>query len=100
MGYLRQDPRQHRAGDDDLRSRHVLSGARARSTLARRLEKAAGRTGRVDPTSATIARFSHAEEEFRCVGGYAAEAEVRRIVPASGWRDDRLDLPIERAVGR
>ena len=44
--------------------------------------------------TATCARFARAEDAFRAAGGYAAEAEVRRLAAGLGLAADRSDTPI------
>ena len=43
-----------------------------------------------NPSLGNVQRFSDAEEAFRNAGGYAAEAEIRRILAGVGLPDDRL----------
>src|SRR5436190_22647227 len=46
------------------------------------------------PTLRNVNRYSSAELRFRDAGGYAAEAEARRIASGVGLAADRLDLPV------
>jgi ATPase subunit of ABC transporter with duplicated ATPase domains len=97
VGYLRQDPRQHRAEDDDLSLEHILS-ARGLVDLNRRLEKARiGLSESHDERS--IRRFSRLEEEYMLLGGYHAEAEAKTIVAGLGLAQDRLALPVKTLSG-
>ena len=85
VGYLRQDPRQHRAEDDDHRSRTRIGGARARRPVAPPRE-GPGRTEPSRTTSATIAPLRPSGGGVHELGGY--QAEVRGAddrAPASGW---------------
>jgi ATPase subunit of ABC transporter with duplicated ATPase domains len=97
LGYLRQDPRQHRADDEATGLDHVLS-ARGLVELSHRLEKA-----RLDleaePTHKAAERFARLEEEYRHLGGYRAESEARTIAAGLGLPQDRLSLKIGALSG-
>ncbi|MGZ4137968.1 MAG: ABC-F family ATP-binding cassette domain-containing protein, partial [Actinomycetota bacterium] len=96
-GYLRQDPRQHRADDEQTALPYVLQ-ARGLDEMAERLEKL--RIGleerHADPD---VERFTRLEERYRAAGGYSGEAEVRRIAAGLGLAQDRLDLPVRALSG-
>jgi ATPase subunit of ABC transporter with duplicated ATPase domains len=97
LGYLRQDPRQHR-GDDALTGlEHILS-ARGLVDLSRRLEKA-----RIQLEEShgerNVARFARLEEEYRDLGGYAAESEAWAIMAGLGLAQDRLSLAVHALSG-
>ncbi len=97
LGYLRQDPRQHRADEDHTGLAHVLQ-ARGLLEMAARLEKE--RIGLEErPTEARVSRFTRLEERYRAAGGYSGEAEVRRIANGLGLAQDRLDLPVPALSG-
>jgi ATPase subunit of ABC transporter with duplicated ATPase domains len=97
VGYLRQDPRQHRAEDDDSGLEHVLS-ARGLVDLARRLEKA--RIGLEEShEDRNVRRYARLEEEYRDTGGYRAEAEAKAIAAGLGLPQDRLRLPVKALSG-
>jgi ATPase subunit of ABC transporter with duplicated ATPase domains len=97
VGYLRQDPRQHRAEDDDLALEHVLE-ARGLVDLSRRLEKA--RVGLAEShDERAIRRFSRLEEEYTMLGGYQAEATAKTIVAGLGLAESRLRLPVKTLSG-
>jgi ATPase subunit of ABC transporter with duplicated ATPase domains len=97
LGYLRQDPRQHRADEEHTGLAHVLN-ARGLLEMAARLEKE--RIALEEhPTQTRIARFSRLEERYRAAGGYVGEAEVRRIAAGLGLAQDRLDLPVPALSG-
>ncbi|HYF11048.1 MAG TPA: ABC-F family ATP-binding cassette domain-containing protein [Actinomycetota bacterium] len=97
VGYLRQDPRQHRAEDEEDALAYVLEARELRS-LGGRLEKA--RLGVEErPSEDRVARFSRLEERYRAAGGYEAEAEIRRIAAGLGLADDRLSLPVPALSG-
>ena len=92
LGYLPQEPRPEGAGVDATALSHILSG-RGLDDAQRRLEKLRLAVEE-DPSERNVRRFSRAEDDFRSDGGYAAEAEVRRIVAGLGLAADRVDLPI------
>jgi ATPase subunit of ABC transporter with duplicated ATPase domains len=97
VGYLRQDPRQHRADDETVALEHILA-ARDLVDLARRLEKA--RIALEESHGErNVARFARVEEAYREVGGYQAESEARTITAGLGLGDDRLTLPVRALSG-
>jgi len=97
LGYLPQDPPSRGKGLDGTALAHVLSG--------RGLDAAAGKLDDLrhkvdaDPSARNVRAYSNAEDAFRDAGGYAAEAEVRRMVDGLGLAPDRLDLPIGALSG-
>jgi ATPase subunit of ABC transporter with duplicated ATPase domains len=97
FGYLPQDPRPHGAGVEATGLSHVLSG-RGLDALAQRIEKLHAEVAEA-PTDRNVARLANAQDEFEHLGGYAAEAESRRIAAGLGLRDGRLDLPITALSG-
>ena len=97
MGYLRQDPRQHRAEDDDLALEHVLA-ARGLVELSRSVEKARIALSE-SHDERSIRRFSRLEEEYTLLGGYQAESEAKTIVAGLGLPQDRLELPVKHLSG-
>jgi len=92
LGYLPQEPRPHGEGVDATALSHVMSG-RGLDDAARRLEKLRLAVEE-DPSERAIARYTRAEERFGADGGYAAEADVRRICAGLGVNRDRIDLPL------
>ncbi|MGZ8599297.1 MAG: ABC-F family ATP-binding cassette domain-containing protein [Actinomycetota bacterium] len=97
VGYLRQDPRQHRAGEEHAGLAHILQG-RELQEMAERLEKF--RLAMDErPTEANVHRFTRLEERYRAAGGYSGEAEARRIAAGLGLPQDRLDLPVPALSG-
>jgi len=97
LGYLRQDPRQHRAEDEHTGLVHVLQ-ARGLLDMATKLEKE--RLALEEhPTPTRIGRFTRLEERYRAAGGYSGEAEARRIASGLGLDQDRLDLPVPALSG-
>ncbi len=97
LGFLPQDPRTPRHAAESTALRHVLAG-RGLDELAERVEKLRIRVDE-DPSERNVARFARAEETFEREGGYAAEAEVRRITAGLGLASDRLDLPLRVLSG-
>ena len=83
--------------DDTSGLSHVLSG-RGLDDAANRLEKLRLALEE-DASERNIARFSDAQEQFENAGGYAAEAEVHRLVDGLGLQPDRLDLTIGALSG-
>ncbi|HEX6312827.1 MAG TPA: ABC-F family ATP-binding cassette domain-containing protein [Acidimicrobiia bacterium] len=96
-GYLSQDPRSDAVPDGVDCLGHVLSG-RGLDELQRRMETARIRVDE-DPSGANVERYSRAQERFERDGGYAAEAEVRRLAAGVGLRDDRLELTLGALSG-
>ena len=97
IGYLRQDPRQHRADDQVTGLEHILA-ARDLVDLARRLEKARIQLEE-SHADTQVARFARLEEEYRELGGYAAESEARTLTAGLGLANDRLALPVRALSG-
>jgi ATPase subunit of ABC transporter with duplicated ATPase domains len=97
VGYLRQDPRQHRADEDHTGLVHVLQ-ARGLHEMAERLEKYRLAVEE-RPSDANVRRFARLEERYRAAGGYSGEAEARRIAAGLGLPQDRLDLPVPALSG-
>ena len=97
VGYLRQDPRQHRADDAATGLEHVLT-ARGLVDLARDLEKSRLQLEE-SPSDRRVARFSRLEEEFRSLDGYRAEADAKAIAHGLGLPVDRLALPVHALSG-
>src|SRR5439155_4578465 len=52
-----------------------------------------------EPSEERIARFSRLEEEYRALGGYSAESEVRSIAAGLGLAQDRLALAVRSLSG-
>jgi ATPase subunit of ABC transporter with duplicated ATPase domains len=96
-GYLSQDPRADAVADDTTVLAHVLSG-RGLDELQRRLEHLRVAMDE-SPTARNIERFGVAQEQFEAAGGYAAEAEVRKLAAGVGLRSDRLELTVGALSG-
>src|SRR2546423_4475316 len=97
IGYLPQDPPPRGAGLDGTALAHVLSG-RGLDVSALHIEELRARVD-ADPSPRNVRAFGNAEDAFRAAGGYAAEADVRRISAGLGLASDRLDLPISALSG-
>jgi ATPase subunit of ABC transporter with duplicated ATPase domains len=96
-GYLSQDPRADAVPDDRTVLAHVLSG-RGLDELQARLEKLRVAIEEL-PSPRNLERFGTAQEEFEAAGGYAAEAEVRKLAAGLGLRPDRLELTLGALSG-
>jgi ATPase subunit of ABC transporter with duplicated ATPase domains len=92
LGYLPQDPRTgpELAGRRALD--HVLSG-RGLDELVVRMEKLRLRLEE-EPSGSAIDRHARAVDAFEHAGGWAGEAEARRIAAGLGLTQGRLDLPL------
>jgi ATPase subunit of ABC transporter with duplicated ATPase domains len=97
LGYLNQDPRNTTALDGTTALTHVLSG-RQLDEIMTRMEKVRLAVEE-DPSERNIGRLGRAQDAFEQAGGYAAEAEIRRIAAGLGLVDDRLDLPLKVLSG-
>ena len=97
LGYLRQDPRQHRE-DDLIKGLEYILAARDLVEMARRVEKA--RIALEEShDDRNVARFARAEEAYRDTGGYQAESEARTITAGLGLANERLALPVGALSG-
>jgi ATPase subunit of ABC transporter with duplicated ATPase domains len=96
-GYLSQDPRADAVPDDTTVLSHVLSG-RGLDELQLRVEKLRIAVDEA-PTARNLERFGAAQEQFEAAGGYAAEAEVRKLADGVGLRADRLELTLGALSG-
>ena len=97
LGYLRQDPRQHREDDEVTGLEYILS-ARQLVEMARRMEKARLQLEE-DHSDPNVRRYSRLEDEYRRLGGYHAESEARAITAGLGLAQDRLALPVGALSG-
>ena len=97
LGYLDQDPRARRHVAGQRAVDHVLSG-RGLDEVVERLEKLRLRLEE-DPSPRNVTRHARAHDEFEHQGGYAAEADARRIAAGLGIDADRLDLPVNVLSG-
>lgn len=96
LAYMPQDPRPSGQGDV-VALAYVLSG--------RGLDRAMARLERLrlelegDPSEKNVVRYAEAEEGFRAQGGYAADAEVRRIAAGLGLKPERVDATLGELSG-
>ena len=97
VGYLRQDPRQHRA-DDGTTGIEYLLAARGLIELQRSVEKARLLLEEL-ASEEHVARFARLQDDYERVGGYRGEAEARAIVAGLGLAQDRLHLPVGALSG-
>jgi ATPase subunit of ABC transporter with duplicated ATPase domains len=93
FGYLPQDPRLDGIPDDVTPITRVLGG-RNLDELTDRMEKLRLRMAEVPGDEDLVARWSRAHDAFEHAGGYAAEAEARRLLAGLGLRADRADRPV------
>jgi ATPase subunit of ABC transporter with duplicated ATPase domains len=92
LGYLDQDPRSNAEQAAKRVLDHVLSG-RGIDALIERMEKLRLRMEE-EPNEANVNRHARAHDEYEREGGYAADAEARRIVAGLGLPADRLERPL------
>jgi ATPase subunit of ABC transporter with duplicated ATPase domains len=93
FGYLPQDPRLDQIPPDRTAITHVLGG-RDLDTLAQRLEELRLKMEAQPGDEALVAKWSRAHDRFEHAGGYAAEAEAKRLLAGLGLRSDRTERPI------
>lgn len=92
FGYLPQDPRIPGVFDNRRAVNHVLSGRGIDEQIAQ-IEKLRIALEE-SPSDRAVERFTRAEEQFRVMGGYAAESEARSLAVGLGLGADRLDAPV------
>ena len=97
FGYLDQDPRGKPETAERRALDHVLSG-RGLDELVERMEKLRLALEE-DPSERNVNRHARAHDEFERQGGYAAEAEVRRIAAGLGLEDEKLERPLKVLSG-
>jgi ATPase subunit of ABC transporter with duplicated ATPase domains len=97
VGYLRQDPRQHRAEDGATGLAHVLA-SRGLEDLSERMEKLRVALEE-EPSERNVGAYARVEERYRHAGGYSGEAQAKRIAAGLGLPVDRLDLPVGALSG-
>lgn len=96
-GYLSQDPRSDNVPLDTSCLARVLS-AQGLDQVAVELEALQAAVTE-DPSQENVELFGEAQERFENLGGYAAEAEVRRLIAGLGLGADRLDLTVGALSG-
>ncbi len=99
LGYLSQDPRSVRSSTTDGLTAldHVLSG-RGLDQLVITIEKRRLALEE-DPSERNIGRHAKAVDAFELAGGWAADAEVRRIAAGLGLPDESLERPVSVLSG-
>jgi ATPase subunit of ABC transporter with duplicated ATPase domains len=93
FGYLPQDPRLDQLPPDRTALTHVLGG-RGLDTLMQRLEELRLKMEAQPGDERLVAKWSRAHDRFEHAGGYAAEAEAKRLLAGLGLRSDCVDWPI------
>jgi len=97
LGYLRQDPRQHRE-DDAVSGLDFILSARDLVEMSKRLEKYRIQLEE-EPSERNVGRFTRLEDDYRHRGGYQAESEAQTITAGLGLAHDRLALPVGALSG-
>ncbi len=92
FGYLPQDPHLDQIPARVTALTHVLGG-RDLDALAARLEELRLKM-EAQPDDVLVGKWSRAHDRFEHRGGYAAEAEAKRLLAGLGLRQDRTDMPI------
>ncbi|HYZ97207.1 MAG TPA: ABC-F family ATP-binding cassette domain-containing protein, partial [Acidimicrobiales bacterium] len=108
FGYLPQDPQLDRVPGPRGRGSgghvhatalgHVLGG-RGLDALAARLEELRLKMEAQPGDEALVTKWSRAHDRFEHAGGYAAEAEARRLLAGLGLRPDGSDIPLRVLSG-
>jgi ATPase subunit of ABC transporter with duplicated ATPase domains len=93
FGYLPQDPRIDQIPPDRSAITHVLGG-RSLDTLSHRLEELRLKMEAQPGDETLVAKWSRAHDRFEHAGGYAADAEAKRLLAGLGLRSDRTERPI------
>ncbi|MBV9013395.1 MAG: ABC-F family ATP-binding cassette domain-containing protein [Pseudonocardiales bacterium] len=87
VGYLPQDTRE---GDLSISVRDRVLSARGLDQLLQELEKSQSEMAELadrDEQSRAVRRYSHQEDRFSALGGYAAESEAARMCASLGLPD-------------
>jgi ATPase subunit of ABC transporter with duplicated ATPase domains len=93
FGYLPQDPHLDQIPPHVTALTHVLGG-RDLDALAARLEELRLKMEAQPGEDTLVAKWSRAHDRFEHGGGYAAEAEAKRLLAGLGLRQDRTCRPI------
>jgi ATPase subunit of ABC transporter with duplicated ATPase domains len=88
LGYLPQDPRLDEVRRDRTALQHVLSG-RGLDAITARLDELRLKMEAQPGDEALVARWSRTHDRFEHAGGYAAEAEAKRLLAGLGIQLDR-----------
>ncbi|MGH3867346.1 MAG: ABC-F family ATP-binding cassette domain-containing protein [Pseudonocardiaceae bacterium] len=98
-GYLPQDPRE---GDLSVSARDRVLSARGLDQLLHEMEKSQSEMAELadrDEQNRAVRRYSHLEDRFSALGGYAAESEAARICASLGLPDRVLAQPLRTLSG-
>jgi ATPase subunit of ABC transporter with duplicated ATPase domains len=93
FGYLPQDPHLDQIPPHVTALTHVLGG-RDLDALAARLEELRLKMEAQPGEDTLVAKWSRAHDRFEHGGGYAAEAEAKRLLSGLGLRQDQTCRPI------
>ncbi|MDQ3761284.1 MAG: ATP-binding cassette domain-containing protein [Actinomycetota bacterium] len=99
LGYLPQDPRE---GDLSVSARDRVLSARGLDQLLHEMEKSQSEMAELvdgDEQDRVVRRYSHLEDRFSALGGYAAESEAARICANLGLPDRVLAQPLRTLSG-
>jgi ATPase subunit of ABC transporter with duplicated ATPase domains len=99
LGYLPQDPRE---GDLSIPARDRVLSACGLDQLLHEMEKSQSEMAELvdgDEQSRAVRRYSHLEDRFSALGGYAAESEAARICASLGLPDRVLAQPLRTLSG-
>ncbi|MGH3909759.1 MAG: ABC-F family ATP-binding cassette domain-containing protein [Pseudonocardiaceae bacterium] len=99
LGYLPQDPRE---GDLSVPAKDRVLSARGLDKLLHEMEKSQTAMAElVDSAeqSRAVRRYSHLEDRFSALGGYAAESDAARICANLGLPDRVLAQPLRTLSG-
>ncbi|MGH3933256.1 MAG: ABC-F family ATP-binding cassette domain-containing protein [Pseudonocardiaceae bacterium] len=99
LGYLPQDPRE---GDLSISARDRVLSARGLDQLLLEMEKSQTAMAELADSAEqhrAVRRYSHLEDRFSALGGYAAESEAARICANLGLPDRVLGQPMRTLSG-
>jgi ATPase subunit of ABC transporter with duplicated ATPase domains len=99
LGYLPQDPRE---GDLSVVARDRVLSARGLDQLLQEMEKSQSEMAELadrDEQNRAVRHYSHLEDRFSALGGYAAESEAARICASLGLPDRVLAQPLRTLSG-
>ncbi|MGH3763766.1 MAG: ABC-F family ATP-binding cassette domain-containing protein [Pseudonocardiaceae bacterium] len=99
LGYLPQDPRE---GDLSISARDRVLSARGLDQLLHEMEKSQSEMAELvdrDEQNRAVRRYSHLEDRFAALGGYAAESDAARICASLGLPDRVLAQPLSTLSG-